>query len=756
MSKNKYSFVGRNIERVDADVKLSGKAVYGDDLSFADMLYGVMIRTPYPRARIKSVDISAVEGDKDFVRVITASDIPGKNGWPVLDDTYPFLVSDVAEFHYQPVAILVAKNNFKARELAKKVKVVCDKLDFNDDIFESMKDKKNIFSNFVVKKGDALEEIKKCEYVVEKEFHTNYQVHSYLEPQVATGLFSDDGTITVYSSTQCPFYILDAVCAITGFTANKVRIVQTVTGGGFGGKEDVPALVGAHAALASYITKKPVRICYDRAEDFRAMSKRHPSYSKVIYGADKSGRLKACIVKYILDGGAYSTLSPLVLWRGTIHAAGPYDIDNVLIESYAVKTNKVPCGAFRGFGQPQISFSTESLIDDLAEKIGIDPVDFRLKNILKKNSRTATSQKITESIGLSDLIKIVRKNSKWDNRKNLKSSSPNKKRGLGCSIAYYGVGLGAKGKLLDRAGAYINVYKDASVCINIGNTEMGQGAFTVLSQIASETLNCPVENIRFAEVDTSKVPDSGPTVASRTTLMSGNAIIEAAKPIRKNIFKTAYDMLKLSGGKGTMIASDGLFSMGDKVVKFNDVIKECFSRRLKMSEQGWYVSPDTSFNTENGQGEAYIVYSYAANIADVEVDTDTGVVDVKKIYSAFDVGRVVNPSLAMGQAQGGVLQGMSWAVYENLVVNDGVIKNPGFTDYIVATSLDTPEYDIHFVEDYYSKGPYKAKGLGELPLIAVSGAVRNAIKNAANIDITYLPFLPEKNLKLINGRNNRE
>jgi len=743
-NRDNLSFVGMPVERVDADIKIEGRALYGDDLEFADMLYGSYVRSPYPRAEIEKIDISEIEKDPDFVRIITCRDIPGSNKCPIVYDDYPFLAEEICEFHSQPVAIIIAKNNFKAKELARSVKLIAKPLDFIDDIHISIKDKKNIFSNYIIKKGEALKELKNCRYIVEGEFTTNYQVHSYLETQVATGIYSSDGRMVVYSSTQCPFYVLDAVCAITGLNSNKVKVIQSVVGGGFGGKEDVPSIVGAHAAVCSMITKKPVRICYDREEDFRSMSKRHPSYSKVIYGADESGKLKVCIVKYILDAGAYSTLSPIVLWRGTVHSTGPYKIDNVLVESYAVKTNKVPCGAFRGFGQPQISFAQESLIDDLADKIGIDPLDLRLKNIIDLNSLTSTSQKIKESIGLKELIEKVREKSRWG-KSNLKPSAHFKKRGLGASISYYGVGLGAKGKYLDRAGAYINIYRDGSINLNVGNVEMGQGALTVLSQIAAEMLNSPIENIKLEEVDTSKVPDSGPTVASRTTLMSGNAIIEAAKPLRERIFKTASEIL----GTDKFIASDGYFITSKKKISFNDVIKECWAKRLKMSEQGWYVSPPTSFDLKDGQGDAYLVYSYSANIADVEIDTETGEIYVKKIYSAFDVGKVVNPILARGQAQGGILQGMSWAIYENLVIEKGIMKNPGFTDYIIATACDKPQYDISFIEKTYSKGPYKAKGMGELPLIGIAASLRNAVKRAFGIKINYLPFLPEKNLKLI-------
>ncbi len=750
--KNKFSFIGKSIERVDALTKIEGRALYGDDIDFPNLYYGFTLRSPYPKAKIEKIDISNIENDPDFIKLVTAKDILGINKWTVVYNDYPFLAEDICEFYGQPVAILITKNKLRGKELLRKINISYKKLEYIDNFKEALKDKKNIFSSYLIKKGDAFKEIKKCKYVVEGEFETNYQVHCYLETQVATGVYHTDGTLTVYSSTQCPFYVLDAVCTITGLRSNRVNIIQTVTGGGFGGKEDVPALVAAHAAISSYLTGKPVRICYDREEDFISMSKRHPSYSKIIYGADENGKLKSCIVKYVLDAGAYSTLSPIVLWRGTIHATGPYEIDNVYIESYAVKTNKVPCGAFRGFGQPQISFANESLIDDLADKIGIDPIEFRLRNILKKGSLTSTSQKINDSIDISQLINTVRRKSKWDNFKPSKDSC--KKRGYGCSVVYYGVGLGAKGRYLDRAGAYINIYPDGSVSVSVGNTEMGQGALTVLTQIACEMLNAPIKNVKLTEVDTSKVPDSGPTVASRTTLMSGNAIIEAAKPLRERIFKTAMKML----GTNSMIAGGGFFISGNKKISFDEVVRECWNMRLKMSEQGWYVSPPTSFEISDGRGDAYIVYSYSANIADVEVDIESGIVEVKKIYSCFDAGKIINPELALVQAQGGILQGISWAIYENLVVENGVIKNPNFTDYIIATTSDIPEYEIKFIENEYKKGPYFAKGFGELPLIGVAGAIRNAIKRACGIKINYLPFLPEKNLKLIKefyGKNKK-
>ncbi len=752
MNKENFSFVGKSLDRVDAEIKAEGRALYGDDLDFPGMLYAAAVRSPRPRIRIKSIDDSAARKVEGYAGLVSYKDVRGINKWPVVLNDYPFLPQDEARFHGETVALVAASSRRAAKKAASLVKINFEELPFIEDPLKALeKDsvkiygKDNVISSFIIKKGDAEKAFKDCDIVIEKEFRTNYQVHAYLETQTATAVPESGGEMTVYSSTQCPFYVLDAVAAACGLPNNKVKIIQSVTGGGFGGKEDVPALVAAHAALCALKFKRPVRLAYDRKEDFMSMSKRHPSWSRVKYGADKNGRIKACKVKYVLDAGAYSTLSPIVLWRGTVHAAGPYNIENIEIETYAAATNKVPCGAYRGFGQPQICFAQESLIDDLAEKLAMDPIDLRMKNMLKTGDRTATGQKIDDSCGLKELAEIVRKKSGWDKSK--VQTNGDKRRALGFSCVYYGVGLGAKGRYLDRAGAFVNIYRDGSVQVNVGNTEMGQGALTVLSQIAAETLNAPMKNIKLSEVDTSKVPDSGPTVASRTTLMSGNAIIEACLPLRENIFSCAASMLK--AGKNQIKAFGGFFYFGKRKVSFEEAVKECWAQRLKMSEQGWYVAPKTTFDIKDGQGDAYVIYSYSADIADVEVDIKTGEKTVHKIYAAYDVGRLINPKLAYAQAHGGILQGMGWAIMENLVIKDGIMRNPNFTDYVLPISTDVPEYDISFVEKLYKHGPYKAKGMGEVPLIGVAAAIRNAVKKACGVSLTEAPMLAEKTLKAV-------
>ena len=752
----KFSYVGKSLPRKDALIKVTGRAKYAADQEFAGMLYAAAVRCPRPRIKILSISDSEAKKVPGYVTLITYKDVKGANKWPLVLNDYPFLPENEARFQGETVALVVAKTQKAAKNAAHLVELRYKELPFIEDPLKAMEKKSikiygadNIFTRFIIKKGDPDKAIKEAYAVATDEFTTNYQVHAYLETQGVVAVPESDGGLTVYSSTQCPFYVLDGVAAAASLGYHKVKVIQTVTGGGFGGKEDVPALVAAHAAICALKVGRPVKLIYDRKEDFNSMSKRHPSWSKVTYAADRSGKITGCVIKYVLDGGAYSTLSPIVLWRGAVHAAGPYKIDNIRIEAYAAATNKVPCGAFRGFGQPQICFAQESLVDELAHKLKIDPVEMRFKNILRTGDKTATGQIIGASCGLEKLLETVKKRSGWDSRKaeglRLKSKGDIVK-GMGVSVAYYGVGLGAKGRYLDRAGAYVNIYKDATVGVNVGNAEMGQGALTVLSQICAETLNAPYENIKLEEVDTSKVSDSGPTVASRTTLMSGNAIIEAAAPMRVNIFKTAFELLLAKGAEGSnpMNACQGVFSIGEVSVTFAEVVKECWNLRMKMGEQGWYVSPHTSYNMGDGQGDAYVTYSYSADVAEVEVDLKTGVTRVLKICAAYDVGKIINPALAEGQAQGGILQGMSWAVYENLLYKNGIMLNPNFTDYVMATTADKPEYDITFIEKPYAEGPYKAKGMGEVPLIGVAPAIANAVRNASGVRVKSVPILPEK------------
>jgi CO/xanthine dehydrogenase Mo-binding subunit len=772
--------IGKSFIRKDAADKVTGRAKYVDDYSRADMLWGATVRSTETHARVLSIDIREALKIKGVAGIYTHKDIPGKNIVPLVLPDYPFLAEDTVKFRGQAVALVAADSRETARKAAKLVKVkysplaaVYDPLKAIEKNAPKIFGDDNIFRKFVVQKGDADAAFAECDVVVEGTYTTNYQVHTYLETQGMMAAPTDTGMV-VHGTMQCPFYVLNAVADIIGYPHNKVRIIQTTTGGGFGGKEDVPSIVAGHAAMLAYITGRPVKVIYDREEDFVSMSKRHPGYAEVKYGASRDGKILAAKIRYILDGGAFSTLSPIVLWRGTIHAAGPYDIADVSVETFAVATNKVPCGAYRGFGQPQINFANEVLVDELAAKLSMDPAELRLKNALKPESLTITNQKIGPSCGLVETIEKAAAEIKWKEKissggtpppesKNDAYASKNIRRGVGMASTVYGVCLGAAGKFLAKAGAHVQIQPDGSVTVAVGNTDMGQGARTVLSQIAAEGLGAPYALVDVIEPDTSRVPDSGPTVASRTTVMSGNAILNACKAIRSRMDPLIREMAGANANAAVHTA-DGFFVVGGgsdhgatgKKISYADAIKKCHAERVNLTYDGWWTEEGTTFDPMTGLGDAYIVYTFSTTAVEIELDTATGEVKILKIVGAHDIGKAVNPMLAEGQIQGGALQGAGYALMENLVVQNGVMLNPNFSGYTIPTSVDAPAEIVPvIVEKEFHDGPYGAKGLGEPPLISVAPAVANAIYNAAGIRIRCIPALPEKILDALKKKKKK-
>ncbi|MHC5035688.1 MAG: xanthine dehydrogenase family protein molybdopterin-binding subunit [Planctomycetota bacterium] len=749
---------GTPVVRKDALEKAAGRARYLDDIHLKGQLFGAVARAPVPSATLRRVDTEAALDVEGVVAVLSASDIPGKNRIPLIHDDYPFLAEKEIRFHGQPVALVAAQTPEAARMGAARVTVQAQERPPLLDIREAQKrnapkigEKNNIFARHRIRKGNAPGALAKAFASVKGIFETGTQIHAYLEPQGMLALPGDG--MTVMGSMQCPFYVRDAVAAVLNLPKARVRIVQTPTGGGFGGKEDVPSIVAGHAALLANALGRPVKIVYTREEDFISMSRRHPSRITIQYGCNRKGILSAARVRVELNAGAYATLSPIVLWRASVHAPGPYAIPNVEVDALAVATNTAPCGAFRGFGQPQVAFANESLIDELARKIEMDPVKFRLQNALKSGSRTATSQVLRGKVGLADTLRAASKGRK-ERKKSPggESESPARLRGTGFASSFYGVGLGAGGKHLDRAGAFVQVTADGSTLVAVGNTEMGQGARTVLSQIAAEALNAPLDLVDVTACDTSRVPDSGPTVASRTTVMSGNAVLDACKSLRRTLMKAASDLLGVK--PASVVAEGGEFKTkrGKKKVRFDQAAAHAHALRESLASQGWFRTEGTSFDPKTGKGDAYPAYTFSTHRAEVVVDGETGEVRVLGVHSFHDIGTVINPAEARGQCMGGIVQGMGWALMENLVLEKGTVVFPGFGGYAVPGFSDAPEMSATFVKGFYPGGPFGAKGLGEPSLIAVPAAILNAVADATGRRIRRIPATPEVVLDALEGR----
>ncbi len=752
--------VGKPMPRKDALDKLKGLAKYIDDYNFSDILHITTVRSPHAYGRLKSVDKSAAERMPGILGVITADQVPGKNAVPLVFEDEPFLAHDFVRFHGEPVALVVAESYEEAIAAAAMVTVNIEPLKPLLSIKEAIADsapiiygKDNFFSRYNVEKGNAEEAMKSAKHVFEQEYETPYQEHAYLETNGVIAVPGIEGTMTVYGTMQCPFYVHDAVAQAIGRERNQVRIIQTTTGGGFGGKEDFPSLVAGHAAIVAQMYNRPAKLIYKREEDIIASSKRHPALIKIKVGTDDNGKITAALIDYYVDSGAYSTLTPIVLWRGTVHALGPYDCDHIHTRSWGVATNKVPCGAFRGFGSPQVIFAGESILDEIATTLSIDPIKIRQINGYKVGSSTATSQIIDQSCGLMETIEKASEKADWQGKwQKPEERSGNLRKGIGASVVYYGVGLGAGGKHLDRAGTSITIMKDGSVHCAIGNVEMGQGARTVLAQIAADALGAPFDLVNVVETDTNMVPDSGPTVASRTTFMSGNSLMLAAEQLKPRLLQVAADMLGAPGTDAVEIIDGKAFLKAEptgKQIGFRELAAKLYAYRLMPSAFGWFIAPDSSYDDKTGQGNAYFVYSYCTNIAEVEVDMETGEYKVTRITSAHDMGKAINPQQVEGQIEGGTLQGMGYAVMEEIRHDaNGRMLNNAFATYILPTTEDTPELDPIIVEHAYDRGPYGAKGFGEVPLMGIAPAIANAIYNATGIRIRKLPIKPENILGL--------
>jgi CO/xanthine dehydrogenase Mo-binding subunit len=716
------TIVGRRIPRPDAADKVTGAALYIEDLPAAGALIGGVLRSPHAHARIARLDATAARKLPGVRAVLTAADIPGRNLIPMIQPDWPVLAEKVVRHVGEGVALVAADDKAALAAALEAIDVDYEPLPPLLDMEDALAGGE-IIAHWKVRRGDAAEALAQDGLVVvEGTYHTPHQEHAYIETNGMIAAPDGDGVV-VHGSMQCPFYVQKAVASALGCDLSRARIVQTVTGGGFGGKEDAPSAPGAQVALLAKATGRPVRLILTREEDMAVMSKRHKGRIRVRTAATRDGELVACEVDYLLDGGAYATLSPVVLFRGTVHACGPYRVPNVAIDARAVRTHTVPAGAFRGFGEPQVAFAIESQMDALAEALAMDPLELRRRNALRIGDETVTGHKLTESVGFAEVLDKVAAASGWaEKRARYANQRGTAKRGIGLAACYYGVGLGAMGKHLNPAGASVVVAADGSVTVAVGTTEIGQGMITVLSQIAADALGCPVERIKVVDPDTSRVPDSGPTVASRTTLMSGNAIKDAAAKIR--------------AAMEPVIADAGL--------PWADAVALCVQKQVGLAAHGWAVPPATTFDLETGQGEAYVCYSWSANVVEVEVDTETGETRVLGVWSGHDVGRVVNPTTGEGQVEGGVVQGLGYALVEEHALKGGRILNDQFSTYIIPTALDTPEIHSILVEHPFGWGPYGVKGLGETPIIAVAPAVTAAIHQAAGIRLRELPATPER------------
>jgi len=750
-----YDKVNKPIRRVDANEKVTGKAKFAADLSFSNMLYGKVLRSKYPHARIVKINIEKALVFPGVKAIIRAEDIPN-NEFGVIVQNQQVLAREQVFYIGDGIAVVAAETKEAAAKALELIEVEYKELPGIFDPEEAEKKDAPLVhlelgNNQVVhhrlRKGDTEKGFAQTEVILEREYTTQFIEHGYIEPEALVAVPYEHNTLaTIYGSIQNPFSCRNAVASVLKVPLNKVRIIQNHMGGSFGGKDEVMSSMAARAALLALKTGRPVKMVNTRDESILESYKRHPYKMKYKVGVTKEGKLVAMEIKCLADSGAYACQTPFVTWRSVVQATGPYELPNVKTDTYGYYTNNVYTGAMRGYGSPQIIFAQESLMDELAEELKMTPMELRLKNIYHNNSITASGQKLdNHQVSLEEVINkaVEASNYKEKYRGYSEPQSGDKKRGIGMAVSFRGCSLGAEAT--DAAGAIVAIQRDGSILISCGLAENGEGLKTVFTQIAAEELGVDIKRINYMEVDTSVSPESGATVASRSTILGGNAVKNAAHQLKETLAEIVTAEFKIRTNN-LDFKNENIYekNKNQKIISFDEVINLANQEGIFLSAYGWYKAPDISWDEEIGQGRPYFTYVYGCQIAEVEVDTATGQIEVLKMTAAHDVGRAINPAFLKGQIYGGVMMGLGYGIMEEVETVQGYIKNTNFDEYLIPTIKDMPEISPIIIENPDPHGPYGAKSIGEPTLELGAPAIANAVAQATGKRIRHLPLNLER------------
>ncbi len=746
--------VGQRMPRPDAVAKATGAALFAADYRFPGMLHARVLRSAYPHARIRGIDASQARSAPGVVAVLTAADVPGNKNHGVSRNDWPVLAYDVVRYRGDAIAVVVAETEAQAEAALPLIAVDYEPL---PAVFSPEEARRpdaphlhpggNLLKHTHVERGDVDAAFAQADVVIEQVYHTPATDHAFLEPEAAVAVPAGDGGVTVYVGSQIPFKDRAQVAASLALPEEKVRIVQPAVGGAFGGKEDISVQI--HAALAAVVTGRPVQLVYTRQDSLRYHPKRHATTIRYKTGARRDGKLLAVEVEILGDTGAYASLGEFVMARTATHAAGPYDVPNVRIDSYAMYTNNPPAGALRGFGVPQACFACETQMDILAERLGLDPLELRWRNAVRVGSTIATGQVLRESVGLLETIERVQEAiqavgpTQPDPLLSRHPCSPTRRRGWGVACAFKNVGLG--GPLPDSAGAEVELTADGRCIVRAGAAENGQGLLAVLAQIAAQELGVPYERVAVILADTGQTLDGGATTASRQTFITGNAVRLAAIRLRESLAGAAAEELSVPPDALVFEQSSVLSpqsAASGRSLTLMEAVALAQREGRPTREQVVYTAPPTV--PVETPGDTHFAYGYGTQAAEVEVDTETGQVRVLRVIAAHDVGRAINPLGVEGQLEGGVLMGLGFALQEELELDEGLVVNDSFARYKVPTIEQRPQITPIIVEAPAAAGPYGAKGVGEITSIPTAPAITNAIHAAVGVRVTRLPVTPAR------------
>lgn len=761
LNRDEYLVVGKKTVRSDALDKLLGKARFTADYIPKETIVLKVLRSTQSHALIKRLDTSLAQKIPGIVAILTAKDVTGENEIGYALPEQPFLNGVKVHYVGDPIALVCAKDDATAQEALEAIEVEYEPLPAVLDIDAALADgapiihrDNNIALTTKIRKGDIENGWKQAKVVVEDTYWSPYQEHMCLEPEAAYAVPEGVGKVTVIACMQSPHLVREKVARVLGWKLNQVRIIQAFTGGAFGKKDDTGPLISAYAAMAAVKIGKPVAYIMDRSEVVSVTPKRFPARFKYKSGADGSGKITAVEVDITLEVGAYANRAPFWLWRQTAHACGPYEVDNVSVDGRAVYTNKVYGGSYRGFGNLALHFAAEQQVDKLAYELGMDPIEFRMKNILRIGSRTTCDQLLDNSVGIEKCLTGVAEASEWaKHREPVRIGTKVKGWGVGC--AYHGNSTSRSTP--DWSSASLMMHEDGSLTYRTAICELGQGSPFGHAKIVAEIIGASLESIKIEQPDTDSTPDSKPTHGSRGLMMGGTAAADAAIKLRERMIRVAADMLGCPEAQVEL--RDSLAYSRKKPstkIPFAEIAEEMHIRGENPASYGFYTSPRRFFDPETGLGFNYSVYTFAASVAEVEVDTETGRIEVTKIWPAMDVGKAIDPLIVDGQIHGAISHGVGFAIMEDLQLKNGVVINPGFKDYVIPSAMDTPEIgDTIVVEEAYKHAAFGAKGVGEPSIISIVPAVVNAIHHATGIRFSAIPITQDRMYKALKeaGKN---
>lgn len=751
--------VGRSVLRPDGLAKVTGRALYLDDLPENGCFHGATVRSPHASARVVSIDASAVRDPE--ARVLTAADIGPRNAVHLVFDDWPVLAASRVDHMGQAVAIVCAPTASQARAAAAAVVVTyaveTPVLTLDDALRGDPRTggALNVLAKCDIERGDLEAAFAAADVIVEGEYATGHQEHAYIEPHgmVATPEFDASGAFTgvdLIGSLQCPYYVHKAIAWLFDLPSERVRVRQSVTGGGFGGKEDYPDLLGAHAALLARACRRPVKMVYERQEDIIATTKRHPSRVRHRTGVKRDGTLLAMEIDLLLDGGAYITLSPVVLSRAALHAGGAYACPNVRIRGRALATNTAPNGAFRGFGAPQSLFAVERQMDKVARTLGLDPLTVRRRNAYREGGVTPTGQVLTESVSALACLERAQEATGFAERyaaheaaRAARVDDGTPLRGIGLSLFWHGSGFTGNGERRMMSKGAVRLRSDLKVEVLSSSTDFGQGTEGIFRQIVADACGLGLDDIVVHVPDTAAVPDSGPTVASRTVMVVGTLLARAGRALSAQLCAHAERAFDLP--TGSVVLRCRRFETPKGPRSFEDVARAYVDARGPLvSETTFEPRPGSDFDEKTYKGDAYAAYGWGANVVEVEVDPDTFATRITKLTTVSDVGHVVHPVQCAGQVEGGTLQALAWGYLEEIRMKDGRYLNDRLQTYIIPTLADTPDMETILLESPTANGPFGAKGVGELPMDGGAPALLQAIENATGIALASIPATPER------------